>query len=50
MTDDDLRAEIERLRKVMQTVYEDGIARPGNACAAVVEPLWKALQQEIRHD
>ena len=38
------RAEVEHLRAVMQRVYDDGIGRPGFACAAVVEPLWKALQ------
>lgn len=38
------KAEIERLRVAMQQVYEDGISRPGISHAALVEPLWRALQ------
>lgn len=41
-----LRAENERLRAVMRQVYADGIGRPGHALAALVEPLWKALQRD----
>ncbi len=42
-----LEAEIQRLRQVMREVYHAGASQPGNRTAAVVEPLWKALQTPL---
>ncbi len=42
-----LEAENTRLRQAMRDVYHAGASEPGNRAAAVVEPLWKALQRSV---
>ena len=42
-----LDAAVKRLRQGIAEVYHAGVSQPGTRAAALVEPLWKVLQQPV---